>query len=532
MGTSVDDARVARREQRVKVMIVTLMLTVLAIVSAKNAWLSDDAYITFRTIDNFVNGHGLRWNVLERVQSYTHPMWMFVITFIYFFTREVVYSVILLSITLTLASATVMSRLAASRSNLFVFFTALISSKAFVDYSTSGLENPMSFILLASFYLVFFREPAKPKALLILSLIASLAMFNRMDTILFYGFPLLYVAYIAKRDEGFSYIKCMAHITAGFIPFIAWTLFSILYYGFPFPNTAYAKLATGIDPISMARQGILYVMESLKTDHVTLVIIGLTFGLAAVYRQWKQTLALIGVALYIAYTVRVGGDFMSGRFFALPLLACAGLLVQMRLKPVAGYGIACAVLLLGLMSSQSTLLYDPEYHPAPIDDLGITDERGWYGPWTGFLGSPDGRRIEDHPWAQDGLKARKLGPHIDMTNTIGYFGFHAGPEVYVLDFLGLSDPLLARMEIADKEDWRIGHFERLIPTGYIESIQSGKNQLKDPNLHEYYDKILLITRGDIWGVQRFIEIIKLNAGVYDHLIAEAQQGDLFLSVAE
>ena len=34
-----------------------------------NAWVCDDAYITFRTIDNFLHGHGLRWNVAERVQS-------------------------------------------------------------------------------------------------------------------------------------------------------------------------------------------------------------------------------------------------------------------------------------------------------------------------------------------------------------------------------------------------------------------------------------------------------------------------------
>ena len=27
------------------------------------AWIGEDAFITFRTIDNFVRGHGLRWNI-------------------------------------------------------------------------------------------------------------------------------------------------------------------------------------------------------------------------------------------------------------------------------------------------------------------------------------------------------------------------------------------------------------------------------------------------------------------------------------
>ena len=51
-------------------------LAIVAIVLVRTAWLCDDAYITFRTIDNLVHGYGLRWNVADRVQSYTHPLWM------------------------------------------------------------------------------------------------------------------------------------------------------------------------------------------------------------------------------------------------------------------------------------------------------------------------------------------------------------------------------------------------------------------------------------------------------------------------
>ena len=35
------------------------------LVLLQNAWLCDDAFITFRTIDNFVHGYGLTWNVAE-----------------------------------------------------------------------------------------------------------------------------------------------------------------------------------------------------------------------------------------------------------------------------------------------------------------------------------------------------------------------------------------------------------------------------------------------------------------------------------
>ena len=55
-------------------------LSVFFLLLIRTAWLDDDAYITFRTIDNFLNGYGLRWNTINRVQAYTHPLWMMVIT--------------------------------------------------------------------------------------------------------------------------------------------------------------------------------------------------------------------------------------------------------------------------------------------------------------------------------------------------------------------------------------------------------------------------------------------------------------------
>jgi arabinofuranosyltransferase len=53
-----------------------LAVLVLLLLVVRNAWVTEDAYITLRTVDNWVSGHGLRWNVDERVQGYTHPLWM------------------------------------------------------------------------------------------------------------------------------------------------------------------------------------------------------------------------------------------------------------------------------------------------------------------------------------------------------------------------------------------------------------------------------------------------------------------------
>ncbi len=69
------------------------------------AWFSDDAYFSFRSIDNFVNGYGLTWNVQERVQAFTHPLWVLLLSTFYFFTREIYLTTIVVSLVLSLALA-------------------------------------------------------------------------------------------------------------------------------------------------------------------------------------------------------------------------------------------------------------------------------------------------------------------------------------------------------------------------------------------------------------------------------------------
>ena len=44
------------------------------------------------------------------------------------------------------------TRVAVSSRHLLVCFAVLLSSKAFIDYSTSGLENPLTHLLLLVFF--------------------------------------------------------------------------------------------------------------------------------------------------------------------------------------------------------------------------------------------------------------------------------------------------------------------------------------------------------------------------------------------
>ena len=51
------------------ILVAALGLALAAMV-VRLAWLSDDAYITLRCVENLMRGHGPVWNVGERVQAY------------------------------------------------------------------------------------------------------------------------------------------------------------------------------------------------------------------------------------------------------------------------------------------------------------------------------------------------------------------------------------------------------------------------------------------------------------------------------
>src|SRR5215210_747828 len=115
--------------------------TMLAIALVRTGWVSDDAYISFRTADNIIHGYGPVWNTAERVQAFTHPLWLAVCTAAFALTGEAFYTAIAVSAAITIgAVAVLVLRIAPGAWPMALAFAALLSSKAFVDYSTSGLE--------------------------------------------------------------------------------------------------------------------------------------------------------------------------------------------------------------------------------------------------------------------------------------------------------------------------------------------------------------------------------------------------------
>lgn len=85
-----------------------------------------------------------------------------------------------------------------------------------------------------------------------------------------------------------------------------------------------------------------------------------------------------------------------------------------------------------------------------------------------------------------------------------------------MDVAALCDPLLARFPSI--KPWRIGHFLRKIPQGYAETLTGKINLIQDASLAKYYNKLSLITRGDLWSTDRYEAIWKMNTGQYNYLL--------------
>jgi arabinofuranosyltransferase len=495
---------------------VLIFLTVtFAVVLAKTAWVNDDSYITMRTVNNFVHGYGLVWNVGERVQVFTDPLWMFMLSGVYAITREDYFTLVGFSMAVSIA-AFILTGLNISKSWIGMSggLLILVLSKAYVDYSTSGLENPASHLLFAAFaYVLFTKANGTLKWFFILGLIASLAILNRMDTGLLY-LPILIYELVRLRK-----IKALYVLALSFLPMIAWEIFSIIYYGFFIPNTAFAKLSTGVSLFNYLKQGVTYFMNSLVVDPITLLVIGITIALIFLGQNKRGKMLGIGILLYLLYIVYIGGDFMTGRFFSLPLLASV-ILLPKYLDPLPREVVPVGMGVVILFFILNTIL-NP-FNRLPIfDQNGIADERLNYYPTTGLLNYNRIYSYPAHQWVKDGKQLRVSGVKFTVTGSTGFLGYFAGPKVYIIDKNALCDPLLARLPIPDTVSWRIGHFTRDLPAGYLDSIQSGKNVIADPSLAKYYDKLLIITHGSVWSWERFVTIWKMNTGQYNYLLHSA-----------
>ncbi len=416
------------------------------------ASLFDDAYVSLRYAKNMIEGQGLVWNLGERVEGYTNFLWLMMLAGASWISGAELPLVALLACLAAYAAtvlvmARVESRLFGSGIPVATLLYALQNTS--LDYATSGLETGFSTlcVLLGAYTLTqSYNSSAKAGAWFILG------TFCRPDLGIFWVAGGLAWGLRERHKPGLR--AGFYAYSATFLPYALYLLWKLSYYGSLLPNTYYAKSAN----LWYLEQGAIYALSFLLGSHLWLMVPLILRGMVRPGGDpAKQTLAIfsaIAVPTYSFYVLKVGGDFMYGRFF-LVLLPCLLLLARAGIPTMLSWQkVAATTLLASTLGGVNIVPEGGKWY--------ISDEARVYPVLRWWP------RVEvDHPNWRTGinlhtfLSSRGIRPVI-ATSGIGMVGYYS--ELKVIDLLGLTDARIAHMPVAERG---IPGHEKRPPRGYL-----------------------------------------------------------------
>lgn len=525
-----------------------------AFVFFKNAWLCDDFYIIARQVEQLFAGNGLRWNPHERIQLFTSIMGFFLTAFGRLFTLDYFVNFAVQAVILNGIALALLASLLKTPAKWMTAVLVLTASNSYMDFTWSGLHNPFGYAVLVGF-LVFWkqRQGGSPlpgsKALLVLATLAGLAPLFRHDFALIIWPPLFYALWEMRWS-------CPRRVLAGvvvliFLPLAVWTAFSLLYFGFPLPMTAYNKLGSELPRAVAIQNGLSYYLFTLRNDALVLPIIFAALVWLVLHNGASRALAS-GAVLHLGYTLYTGADYMGGRFFTYPYLLAVVIIVDQweeimtRIRlwfsgrrstrprrkrdrkrqnkaslPLPldvwwqGAPVLAVFAVVWMVVLPHTPLRSPlSYHKVdPTEAGGISDERSAYHRGSSIMDYVAFQRgdIEiypDHPSARLGkIIARSQVPVIHLCD-MGMAPFFARTDQKFIDVYGYSDVLQARLPGLNA---RPSHMMRRLPDGYLESIASDEARIANGQLNRYYEQLRLVTQSEsLFAEGRFKAILTVN----------------------
>jgi hypothetical protein len=464
----------------------------------ENATCFDDAYISLRYAENLVEGEGLVYNAGEYVEGYTNFLWtMLVALFVWVTPVEAPLLAVLGSMLAFAINLWVVWRISLKiappfhpRAFSFPIAVALLAvQNTFTDYGTTGLETAFASLLVNLGVLALVtRDDAKHTFWAGLCWI--LATLTRPDHALFYavGSAVVLGVWIRPtwraRKSGLRTIwreglLPMATYAAPFLIWLAYSAWKLSYYGELLPNTYYAKSAD----LTYYSQGFIYALAFHVSSHLWMVVVALLLlwpwrGPTNIPGRRFAAYAVPAVLLYEWYVIRVGGDFMEGRFYVtlIPLILLAGeqlvhefslrrahrkeLRTQLRagsVQPSRRNPLAIGAMLLAAVMAATA--FGVRLIPARKSYWHLTDESTYY-PIVAW--SP---MVIDHPNYRIGVTLGKIEAGLDAqgiaeehrpilaSGAIGLIGYYS--RMTLIDRLGLTDATVAHQEIETRG--RPGH---------------------------------------------------------------------------
>jgi hypothetical protein len=280
---------------------------------------AEDAYITYRYAENWVNIGSLVYNEGEPINAMTSPLHAVVSAALFFVTGNTVLSNKIFSFVLLLLSALLVWYRYREHLHLQVLALLLLIPPSVLLWTFGGLETPiLLFLATLTVTLALRAPPFRLKLLCVIFLLAGLAFLTRYDSILFFLPVTLYAASRARSNKH----VVIAFAGAAILP-LAWLFVSYFYYGDLLPTSFYVKTPKGglWDLIFNGRYITSYLLYLGIIPVVVLAFVLLVpkhRALDVLYQHFKSLLWLyLGLFLEILYGLTMATHHMmfSFRFF-------------------------------------------------------------------------------------------------------------------------------------------------------------------------------------------------------------------------
>ncbi|GAB4438525.1 MAG: hypothetical protein OHK0015_32250 [Chloroflexi bacterium OHK40] len=310
------------------------------------AWLSDDAFISFRYAQNLAQGHGLVYNLGERVEGYTNFLWTLLAALVIRLGGDVALwshaAGVALGLAIVLGTYGLGARLAGPACGLGAALV-VATSQSLLLYSArgSGLETALfTLLLLAASICYLAAHRRRPGLLVAAGLLLGLAALTRPEGAMVFALTTAHLALVtllarraAQRPQETSWralgsasgplLTLSLAFLALFAPYFLWR---VTYYGDLLPNTFYAKTGGGL---SQVLRGLAYAggfALTLGGPLLLAVLVPWVRSWRAALASWRGYLLPLVLA-YSAYIVAVGGDHFRGERFFVPIIPWLAILL-------------------------------------------------------------------------------------------------------------------------------------------------------------------------------------------------------------
>jgi hypothetical protein len=462
--------------------------------------LFDDAMISMRYAYNLAHGNGLVWNVGERVQGFTNPLWVFYMALLHLLPIPSAQLGLAVQVTGALLLATTLYFVRRIVEHLTPDLPAMLGAVALTafyapldSYSLLGMEvSALALILAASVWLILKHSPDRFTPWLYVVL--GLGTLLRSDMAVPYVIILGAMCLIQRQHLG-------RHLAWG-LGLLVLSLggqgaASLLYYGEWLPNTYYLKIEGW--PLALRIMRGLYTLVWFSY-YSNWILFFLPLTLILFRRDWKVRLPIAILIGQLAYSVYVGGDAWEHHGGANRYI-CVGMPLYFALLGVSAEELRQrARSLLGggrLVDIGSRIAW------AACFVLAMLNFNLLMGDWKSIERWSLARRPDYVAGSDANLSiALALRNTTTADATIAVLG--AGtipymlPDHRVLDILGKTDPVIAHqpvrtpMSIEDVPDMRPGHmkwdYARTIgelKPDVVVSIWPGTDEEAAPYLEEY-----------------------------------------------